>query len=436
MRLNIPLSSTSLESDFSSWVDLTDLDLEVPSELGQLIPFCVEGPLLQHIASASRKRNNKLRLKLYDLDVRELNFPGNLSRAIGNLHVICSWLLSSKVTDKNGVEIPKNLSVDFVKYLDAMDSFEFLETHQSAHFRVNLVCVQGAIREYIRPLYERSDVGARLRPYQELRILTQDILAQLAPKWTGRELREMASGLAQLLKELVENADNWATSDEFGQRYEKGKSFRVVSFRLIDLANAQVSDFGGNNSHLQSYLQKVLASRPNLAVGASRPPDRPVQSINFIEMTVVDTGPGIVRRWLSSRAVNRAAELDINTIDLASEEDAIAQCFVKWRTASNQKTRGVGLFSVAQMLKEKNGFLRLRTGRLDYLYGTESAQNDVFSKVKIDLKKNKQDYVKLSDGTHVFSDNSNIDFFLRPWAVPHQARVEGTSFSILLPVES
>ncbi len=94
--------------------------------------------------------------------------------------------------------------------------------------------------------------------------------------------------------------------------------------------------------------------------------------------------------------------------------------------------RGVGLFSVARILRERNGFLRLRTGRLAYLFGTESAAKDVGQRAKKATRSD--DYALLDDGTHVFFDGADVTFFLRPWSEQACAAVEGTSYSILLPV--
>ena len=92
----------------------------------------------------------------------------------------------------------------------------------------------------------------------------------------------------------------------------------------------------------------------------------------------------------------------------------------------------MGLFSIASLLRKRNGFLRLRTGRLAFLFGTQSAINSI----DLQLKKHdvSSDYARLEDGTHVFLHDGKMVFFLRPWSQNKNGAVEGTAYSILLPV--
>lgn len=433
MKLPELLTVDSLESAYSSWDFNADPLLQMPASLPPPIPFCVEAPLLQMIASAARGEEN-LSVQLQGIVRGEQNFAEALTVALGNTHTVCAVTMASKVIDENGENVPKQDTHVFSRYLDAMDAYEFLDTHASTQTRVNLVCVQGARREFIQPLYHNLNGKMTVRPYPDVRLFVQDIVSQLASSWTAKALREVSAPLAQLVKELMENADWWARTDEEGTPYRRGKSFRVLSFRLIEIDDDNAALFGGSNHHLHSYLQTILLNHGMSDAGESSDRKRSIKKNTFIEFSVVDSGPGLARRWMGSRENDRRVIKNLDEVSIEDEERAVVECFQKWATSSHNTLRGVGLFSVAKMLREKNGFMRMRTGRLAYLFGTHSAVKDVEQKVKGKGRQGEQLHHELPDRTQVFTDGIDVAFFLKPWNDLQLRAMEGTSYSILLPV--
>jgi hypothetical protein len=253
---------------------------------------------------------------------------------------------------------------------------------------------------------------------------------QLAPQWNAKYLREVADPIAQLVKELMENADWWARTDEFGKPYRRGKSFRALSFRLVDIDEDNAATFGGSNHHLHNYLQTTLLERGKSDGGDTSSRQRAIKKHTFLELIIVDSGPGLAKRWLASQ--NEVDNFEKMSLD--TEEAAVIKCFEKWATSSHSSVRGVGLFSVAEMLRQKNGFMRLRTGRLAYLFGTQSAVRDVVQSSHGKGKVGENSVHSLPDRTTVFMEGEDVIFFLRPWNKELLAAVEGTSYSILLPV--
>ena len=59
MKLPDSLTVDSLEAAYKEWIPVRDPSLHLPTSLPNLLPFCVEAPLLQLIASASRKAGDK-----------------------------------------------------------------------------------------------------------------------------------------------------------------------------------------------------------------------------------------------------------------------------------------------------------------------------------------------------------------------------------------
>lgn len=434
MKLPDPLTVDSLEAAYTAWTLQDDPSLSLPIALPAPLPFCVEAPLLQFIASAARRSGESFSVCFEGLLKGSKTYDLTLVNALGNTHVLCAWIMATRVLDEEGTSLSKSESQVFTRYLDAMDSYEFLSTHASSQMRVNLICVQGAHREFIQPLYHEVSGKMVVRPYPDVRLFVQDILVQLASKWTGRMLREVSAPLAQLVKELMENADWWARTDEAGTPYRRGKSFRVLSFRLVEIDDDSAASFGGSNHHLHNYLQTILLEQGESDGGESSSRKRSIKRNTFIELSVVDSGPGLAKRWLASRERDKRVVAHLDDISLEEEENAVVECFSKWATSSHSSTRGIGLFSVARMLREKNGFMRLRTGRLAYLFGTQSATKDVEQKVKGKGKIGQALQHTLADGTHVFTEDDEVAFFLRPWNKEVLSAVEGTSYSILLPV--
>jgi len=434
MELPDPFNIDSLETAYARWNPSEEPILRLPLTLPSPMPFCVEASLLQFIASASRRSSDRLTVRLEGLFRDDEQFLPTLTSAIGNTHVLCGWIMAGSVIDSLGEAIPKSESHMFTRYLDAMDSYDFMQTHATQQMRVNLVCVQGAKREFIQPLYHEVNGRSVIRQLPDVRLFVQDILSQLAPDWTGKKIREVSEPLAQLVKELMENADWWARTDAAGNLYKRGKSFRVLSFRIVDIDEDTASVFGGTNHHLHSYLQTTLLEQGEPDGGISSSRQRSIKRHSFLELTVVDSGPGLARRWLSTLERDQRIVGDLSEISLKEETAAVSECFAKWATSSHNSARGIGLFSVARMLREKNGFMRLRTGRLAYLFGTRSATKDVQQKAKKFGKLGKATQHTLSDGTQVFMEGHEVVFFLRPWNKEELGPVEGTSYSILLPV--
>lgn len=423
MNLTENISLESLEERLAVLRQETSSVLKLLTAPPRPTPFCVEAMTIQYIVSAARRFGDELVSRFMDLDRTSQLFDETLKKAFGNPHMLVAWVMAHAAEDGAGGKIERSVAAHFNTYLDAMESYDFMHTHDTVEFRANLVCVQRAQREYVRSLYAQIDGKSVMRPYPEIRLVVQDILSQLAPRWNGQQLRDIASPLARLVRELMENADWWSRTDVDGNLYHDG--VRAVTFRLVDLDKGNLNVFAGSNSHLQAYLANLLGQ-----TAVSLHGDRPTRM--FIEMSVVDSGPGLARRWLSSQENWKATGDPLETVSAEAESAAIAECFKKWRTSSSDMNRGVGLFAVARILRERNGFMRLRTGRLAYLFGTESAIRDVEDRAS--KARRVDDYALLNDGTHVFFNDKNVNFFLRPWSENPCAIAEGTSYSILLPV--
>ncbi|WP_175832276.1 hypothetical protein [Burkholderia cenocepacia] len=406
-------------------------ELVVPMASVGVTSFCAEAALLQFVVTWARNYQGEAVATFSDLYNSAENFETSLQKHLGLPYVLAAWVLAGQLQSGDGSVLRRREAKGYGAFLDAMDNFQFHQTHETSEPRANLMCIQGSKREFIRPFYERDKAAWRVRPEGDIRVVIQDVLAHLADDWTAKYLREVSEPLAHLVRELVENSDWWARANHHGVEYDKGVRAVTLRLRQIDDDNAHM--FAAGNTHVHSYLLQSLTTHPR--VKKDEPPSThkgPLRKLGFVEVTMVDSGPGLARRWLASRPEEKRSVDNLADIPLVEEENALIDCFKKWRTSSGNSLRGIGLFSIATLLMKRNGFLRIRTGRLAYLFGTQSAVTDIDTQLRThDLSR---DYVKLEDGTHVFLQDGKMMFFLRPWSQRELGPVEGTAYSILLPV--
>ena len=161
---------------------------------------------------------------------------------------------------------------------------------------------------------------------------------------------------------------------------------------------ARERDFNASDVALNRYLTRALArdETPRTVTKSHQ------LSKAFLEITVFDTGPGLVRRWLSaqSQATNLA------NIKVEEEFEVVRSCFSEHVTTKSILGSGQGLPTVLETLKKLRAFLRLRTGRLCLV----------------------QD----------FSEPTSVDFSLKHWlaAKPLLPDTLGAVYSIVVPLNS
>ncbi|ALM83107.1 hypothetical protein [Bordetella sp. N] len=420
----------SIEEGLTLLTSNSDPQLTIPQVSVRATAFCAEAALLQFVITWARKFGDQSEAVFQGLDLSSETFETAVKTHLGLPYFVAAWILAGRLLDSEKKVLRRSAAKGYSEFLDAMERFDFQNTHEESESRANLLCIQGGKREFIRPFYEFDQGAWRVKREGDVRIIVQDIVMQLAPEWRSAYVREVTDSLAHLVKELVENSDWWARSDQHGIEYEKG--IRAVTFRLITIDNDSLLRFSGQNTHVQSYLLHSLTTLEKVKVKAPSDHPKELRTLDFVELSMVDAGPGLARRWLANRPNNKRSIADLSEISIQEEEEAVVECFKKWRTSSGNSLRGVGLFSIANLLRKRNGFLRLRTGRLAFLFGTQSAIGVI--EVKLKRKDISEDYVKLDDGTHVFLQSGEMIFFLRPWSNSEIGAVEGTAYSILLPV--
>jgi hypothetical protein len=95
-------------------------------------------------------------------------------------------------------------------------------------------------------------------------------------------------------------------------------------------------------------------------VESIRESELPNKASRFIEISIVDSGLGFMRRWLTDHGQNN----DIADLPLTDEYDVFKQCFTFRRSSSEKTAKGHGLPVVMDRLTKLKGFMRVRSGRL------------------------------------------------------------------------
>ncbi|BBA43230.1 MULTISPECIES: hypothetical protein [Burkholderia] len=242
-----------------------------------------------------------------------------------------------------------------VPRIEAMQNGNFRGTmHGRGAF---LGCFARAKNEFLIPLYSRPEVGA-VRSRDDFVNLTSRLIAACAPT-AGQKMTEASRvALGTLLYELFRNTDEHATTDEQGRPYVK--SLRAVMAKFISYEAKDAADhLGEEDPPLAFFLMHNIANRRKYANAEGK--REASKQTSLLELTVVDTGPGLARRWLSRHG--QAGE-EIQSVSIDEEVSLVRKCFELHATTKTTAGSGGGLSHVLQTLQQLNAYLRLRTGRV------------------------------------------------------------------------
>jgi hypothetical protein len=116
------------------------------------------------------------------------------------------------------------------------------------------------------------------------------------------------------------------------------------------------------------FFLRPRASQNNRLVAGGAP-----NFLGLLELSIFDTGPGFAATYLKGDFANSTVQ---------QQFEAVRGCFSTGRSATDDETRGFGLWKVLRDLREMKGFIRLRTNRVhvyrDFaLYGDMFLQSDI-----------------------------------------------------------
>lgn len=379
------LTLIEIEDTYSKLHSDAVLDVRLPAHLKQGGTFGINSALVQFIATWARN-NQKGRLLPYGSNTGVASYAELLHQPHG---LIASYM-APNLADPKGVKLGKSeVLAQAAPFIEAMQSSRLRETMNGRG--AILACFAGAKSEFLLPLYERSNIEG-MRGIGDFEKLTQQLIRVCDPSLLGRTPENIIKSISLLIRELFENTNDHATTDELGCEYSweypnvRGIFAKYISFGPHD--SDAINAFGDVPHRL--FFQKAM-----LNYTASK-------TIDFLEISVIDSGPGIAKRWLAHVRPNA----NIEEVSIALEEELVRETFELGKTSKKINGTGVGLDTVIKSLVMVKALLRLRTGRLCLYQDFSSGPVSSF------------------EPRHWLNDRKELP------------RTVGTSFSILIPLSS
>lgn len=261
------------------------------------------------------------------------------------------------------------------RYVLAMANENYRETTRG--IGTFLCCFQGAKEEneYLSSLYAIRDRGKPASDGEPETITVhntagfskrlRDILSTQVKGAVERFGPDSLDLLGSLVYQLFKNADVHTVKDENGNGYSRslrGLIVRHVAFQSL----SDLNDYVSGDNHLRVFLTRT----------GTAPSNNPKASHSYLEISVVDTGPGLALRWLSLPShggIKTYVDLDIE-----DEFAAVKKCFEVHATTYPRGHHGDGLVIALEALKELNAFVTMRTGRLSLYQDFSRADTAAF----------------------------------------------------------
>ncbi len=150
--------------------------------------------------------------------------------------------------------------------------------------------------------------------------------------------------LKGIIYELIKNTDDWAKTNVYGDILYP--NVRGLYLKLHKNFRNNFIDNTSNFNGLKKYL-----SHKEIQDGVNK-------ELYFLEISVFDSGPGHVGRYLKLKEPN---------LNLKEQVNALQKCLIKHNTSDishERDFRGLGLDRVLETLNSRGGFLMIRTENL------------------------------------------------------------------------
>lgn len=157
-----------------------------------------------------------------------------------------------------------------------------------------------------------------------------------------RHFRDSFDSMSKIVWELLKNTDEHAKKDFLGESKLQPNTRGL--FMRIHRSSKNGFVEGTDHEGLKKYYRASFYQED--------------ADCFMLEISVFDSGPGMVKRFLSS--------LYSENITISEEINAVKKCLIKGQTSvlgAEGNNKGYGLDEVLRLLNEKRGFLKIRTGR-------------------------------------------------------------------------
>lgn len=157
-----------------------------------------------------------------------------------------------------------------------------------------------------------------------------------------RNIRDSFDDMSTIIWELLKNTDEHAKKDFLGETKLQPNTRGL--FMRIHRSSKNGFVEGTQHEGLKKYYRASLYQEDT--------------DCFLLEISVFDSGPGMVKRFLGSDFSNETT--------ITEEITAIKKCLIKGQTSvlgAEGKNKGYGLDEVLRLLNDKRGFLKIRSGR-------------------------------------------------------------------------
>ena len=360
IRIPSDCNAGEVESLLNEIVAKPGQGLSVPIKIARSASFGVATLLVLAIAKWLQVNSKDTRLVV---PTEVLSLANSRDRFAGTLHGMAAVWLSTTVVTADGAECRRILLEAIAPYVLAMADRRLGETVRGPH--VLLCCFQPATNEFLRALYSRPERGSRdpdtgrervtVRSQGEFLDLLLEFQDQASIGVDGMFNEGQLATISAVLFQLFKNADVHTVTDLHGNKYPK--SMRGIMVRRVRLsATSEIEAYADDDRRLSSFLVRNTTGR---ATGS------------FIEISVFDTGPGMVARWLGRKGLSFGSLEDIS---LDEEFKLTKNCFELHTTTQNSGGHGDGLDIALKSLAQLSAFMSLRTGRMSLCQDFSSSE--------------------------------------------------------------
>lgn len=344
MQISRKLNLYDIESLYDSIG--TDPHLRLPISMSHGGGLGVDAALAQFIVTWARAYEQSV-LHLYaPVDEAIAQIPQLAKSAAG----LFALIMSSEIHAEDHQVIDRREALMAIRPLiEAMFDGDIRNTSSTKGARptaINLFSVNYAKREFIKPFYfDHSS------PQVQPQSWFSELIAHSSGLMTANKDRAalLKAGLPELgsvLYELIDNADHHATTDVLGNKYRK--ALRGTSIKLNRISRQDALGYSDREPELARFILKHFLRS---------------EVLDFLEISVIDSGPGLARRWLTAREGRPVESLD--QLDFDEELSATLECFKRHISSKPDPERsGIGLHTALQALNKLKAYVRVRTGRL------------------------------------------------------------------------
>jgi hypothetical protein len=357
MNITRSLNTYDIEKLYAQCVAEDHIRLPVSMSYGGFLG--IDASLAQLVITWARAREKSV-LHLHADTIGALKHISELAKSAAGFTAL---IMCSDVESENHDAIQKRTALTVITPLvEAMYEGDLKHTSSEKGARpkvINLFSINYARKEFIKPFY----YGESDPKIQSQKWFSQLIDLSSSAMHTKHErkglLRSGLPALGSVLFELILNADQHSVKDVNGVKYKKG--LRGTSVKTSRIKKQDASLYSDREPEFARFILK------NIVMGED--------VLDFLEISVIDSGPGLARRWLSAKEGRPLENLEELSID--EELQATLDCFKKHLTTKDSPTSGMGLHNAVQALNKLKAFVRLRTGRLCLYQAFQGNEHEV-----------------------------------------------------------